>query len=189
MFDRYPLEGGIGDQAVRADQSKQTAVKLVSAALVVTVQKHHFGPDLIFLPTVQVFNARKTDVNKTTKGGRYVEPWVPVQEGRERQLCLAQPRKLRRPGGFHIGNLMIKRSRNRWFFEGESLKYQRPFQPARTWRFFLENTATVEGGEALRRKLWVRDYKGREARSKYLLDLIARQQADPRAGKPQQVLV
>jgi hypothetical protein len=46
--------------------------------------------------------------------------------------------------------------RNRWFFEGESLKYQRPFQPARTWRFFLENTATVEGGEALRRKLLLR---------------------------------
>jgi len=61
MFDRYPPEGGIDDQAIRADQSKQTAVKLVSAALVVTVQKHDFGPDLVFLPSVQVFNARKTD--------------------------------------------------------------------------------------------------------------------------------
>ena len=26
-------------------------------------------------------------VKKTKKGGRYVEPWVPVQEGRERQLA------------------------------------------------------------------------------------------------------
>jgi hypothetical protein len=62
MFDRYPLERGIrDDQAVRADQSKQTAVKLVSAAFVVTVQKHDFRPDLVFLPSVQVFNARETD--------------------------------------------------------------------------------------------------------------------------------
>jgi len=36
-------------------------VKLVSAALVVTVQKHDFRPDLVFLPSVQVFNARETD--------------------------------------------------------------------------------------------------------------------------------
>jgi hypothetical protein len=36
-------------------------MKLVSAALVVTVQKHDFGPDLVFLPTLQVFNARETD--------------------------------------------------------------------------------------------------------------------------------
>jgi hypothetical protein len=36
-------------------------MKLVSAALVVTVQKHDFRPDLVFLPTVQVFNARETD--------------------------------------------------------------------------------------------------------------------------------
>ena len=62
MFDRNPLERGIGDDhAVRADQSKQTAMKLVSAALVVTVQKHDFRPDLVFLPSVQVFNARETD--------------------------------------------------------------------------------------------------------------------------------
>jgi hypothetical protein len=62
MLDRNPLERGIGDdQAVRADQSKQTAMKLVSAALVVTVQKHDFGPDLVLFPSVQVFNARKTD--------------------------------------------------------------------------------------------------------------------------------
>jgi hypothetical protein len=34
MFDRNPLERGIGDDhAVRADQSKQTAMKLVSALL------------------------------------------------------------------------------------------------------------------------------------------------------------
>src|SRR5260221_11442018 len=50
---------------------------------------------------------------KTKKGGRYAEPWVPVQEGRERQLAWPGPWKLRRPGGyqpggFHIGNLMIR---------------------------------------------------------------------------------
>src|SRR4029077_35174 len=62
MFDRYPLERGIrDDQAVRADQPKQTAMKLVSAALVVTVQKHDFRPDLVFLPSIQVFNTCKTD--------------------------------------------------------------------------------------------------------------------------------
>jgi hypothetical protein len=36
-------------------------MKLVSAALVVTVQEHDFGPDLVLSPTVQVFNARETD--------------------------------------------------------------------------------------------------------------------------------
>jgi hypothetical protein len=30
---------------------------------------------------------------KKKKGGRYAEPWVPVQEGRERQACLARPGK------------------------------------------------------------------------------------------------
>jgi hypothetical protein len=51
-----------------------------------------------------------------TKDGRrraLREPWVPVQEGKERKLALARPRKLRRPGGhrpggFHIENLIIK---------------------------------------------------------------------------------
>jgi hypothetical protein len=36
-------------------------MKLVSAALVVTVQKHDFRPDLVLFPSVQVFNARETD--------------------------------------------------------------------------------------------------------------------------------
>jgi hypothetical protein len=62
MFDRYPLERGIGDdQAVRADQSKQAAMKLISAALVVTVQKHDFRPDFVLLPSFKVFSARETD--------------------------------------------------------------------------------------------------------------------------------
>jgi hypothetical protein len=62
MFDRYPLERGIGDdQAVRADQSKQTAVKLVSAALVVTVQKHDLRPDLVLFPSLGVFRSCETD--------------------------------------------------------------------------------------------------------------------------------
>jgi hypothetical protein len=56
---------------------------------------------------------RVSTVKKTKKGGRYAEPWVAVQEGRERQLAWPGPWKLRRPGGyqpggFHIGNLMIK---------------------------------------------------------------------------------
>jgi hypothetical protein len=39
MFDRHPLEGAIGnDHAVGAHQPKQTAMKLVSAAFIVTVQ-------------------------------------------------------------------------------------------------------------------------------------------------------
>ena len=45
----------------RRQPCKNKAVKLVSAALVVTVQKHDFRPDLVFLPSVQVFNARETD--------------------------------------------------------------------------------------------------------------------------------
>ena len=62
MFDRNPLERRMGnDHAVRADQSKQTAMKLVSATLVVTVQKHDFRPYLVLFPSVQVFNARETD--------------------------------------------------------------------------------------------------------------------------------
>ena len=50
---------------------------------------------------------------ETKKGGLYEELWVPVEEGRERQLALARAWKLRRtggyrPGGFHIGSLKIK---------------------------------------------------------------------------------
>src|SRR5260370_12985697 len=62
MFDRDPLERAIAnDHAVRANQSKQAAMKLVSAALVVTVQKHDFRPDLVLFPSVQVFKPRETD--------------------------------------------------------------------------------------------------------------------------------
>jgi hypothetical protein len=69
---------------------------------------------------------------RRTKGGRYAEPWVPVQEGRERQACLARPWKLRRaggyrPGGFHIGNLMIKGIGGS--LKEKSLKCQGLFQP------------------------------------------------------------
>jgi hypothetical protein len=70
----------------------------------------------------------------TKKGGRYGEPRVPVQEGRERQLCLARPRKLRRaggyrPGGFHIGNLMIKGTGGS--LKEKCLRCQGLFQPTR----------------------------------------------------------
>ena len=33
----------------------------LNPALIVTIQEHDFRLDLIFLPTVQVFNARETD--------------------------------------------------------------------------------------------------------------------------------
>jgi hypothetical protein len=49
--------------------------------------------------------------NRRKKEGRW-EPWVPVQEGRERKLVWLDSRKLRRPGGyrrgFHMENLIIK---------------------------------------------------------------------------------
>jgi hypothetical protein len=38
----------------------------------------------------------EAEMGETKKGGRYVEPLVPVQEGRE-TACLARARKLRRP--------------------------------------------------------------------------------------------
>ena len=48
MFDGDPLEGAIGnDHAVGAHQLKQTAMKLVSAALIVTVHQNDLGPDLV----------------------------------------------------------------------------------------------------------------------------------------------
>jgi hypothetical protein len=37
-------------------------------------------------------------------------------------------------------------------------------------------------GEPLRQALWGKNYKEREARSEYLRELIAEQQADPRAN-------
>jgi hypothetical protein len=46
----------------RRQPCKNKAMKLVSAALVVTVQKHNFRPDLVLFPSVQVFNARETNV-------------------------------------------------------------------------------------------------------------------------------
>jgi hypothetical protein len=52
------------------------------------------------------------DVTKDGRRRALREPWVPVQEGRERKLVWLDPRKLRmpggyRPGGFHIENLII----------------------------------------------------------------------------------
>ena len=77
------------------------------------------GVSLVGVPP---FGGAGFNREKDETGGRYAEPWVPVQEGRERQACLARPWKLRRaggyrPGGFHIGNLMI--NGDRWFFKGE----------------------------------------------------------------------
>jgi len=41
-------------------------------------------------PACNISAVWTADVIKTKKGGRYAEPRVPVQEGRERQACLAR---------------------------------------------------------------------------------------------------
>ena len=62
MFDRDPLEGAIGnDHAVGAHQPKQTAMKLVSAAFVVTIHKNDLGPDLVLFPGLEMFRTSKPD--------------------------------------------------------------------------------------------------------------------------------
>ena len=56
------LEGAIGnDHAVGAHQPKQTAMKLVSAAFIVTVHKNDLGPDLVFFPGLEMLNTSKPD--------------------------------------------------------------------------------------------------------------------------------
>jgi hypothetical protein len=59
---------------------------------------------------------------KTKKGGRYAEPWVPVQEGRERLACLA--RTVETPQGRRLPpcGFPYRKSDDqgdRWFFKGE----------------------------------------------------------------------
>src|ERR1700758_5754157 len=62
MFDRDPLEDAIGnDHAVGAHQPKQTAMKLVSAAFIVTVHKNDLGPDLVLFPALEMLKASKAD--------------------------------------------------------------------------------------------------------------------------------
>jgi hypothetical protein len=62
MFDGDPLEGAIGnDHAVGAHQLKQTAMKLVSAALIVTVHQHDLGPDLVLFPALEMLKTSKAD--------------------------------------------------------------------------------------------------------------------------------
>jgi hypothetical protein len=62
MFDGDPLEGGIGnDHAVGAHQPKQTAMKLISAAFIVTVHKNDFGPDLVLFPALEMLNPSEPD--------------------------------------------------------------------------------------------------------------------------------
>ena len=62
------------------------------------------------------------EMKKTKRGGRYAEPWVPVQEGRERQLpgsTVETPQARRLPAwGFPYRK--SDDQRDRWFFEGES---------------------------------------------------------------------
>ena len=60
MFDRNPLERG-NDHAVGAHQPKQTAMKLVSAAFIVTVHENDLGPDLVLFPGLEMLNTSKPD--------------------------------------------------------------------------------------------------------------------------------
>src|SRR5260221_4557669 len=62
MFDGDPLEGAIGnDHAVGAHQPKQTAMKLVSAAFIVTVHQNDLGPDLVLFPALEMLKTSKPD--------------------------------------------------------------------------------------------------------------------------------
>src|ERR1700740_3311527 len=62
MFDGDPLEGAIGnDHAVGAHQAKQTAMKLVSAAFIVTVHQNDLGLDLVLFPGLEMFRPSKPD--------------------------------------------------------------------------------------------------------------------------------
>jgi hypothetical protein len=55
-------EGAIGnDHAVGAHQAKQTAMKLVSAAFIVTVDKNGLGPNLVLFPGLEMLNPSKPD--------------------------------------------------------------------------------------------------------------------------------
>src|SRR5258708_20322466 len=49
------------DHAVGAHQAKQTAMKLVSAAFIVTVNQNDLGPDLVLFPGLEMLNPSKPD--------------------------------------------------------------------------------------------------------------------------------
>ena len=62
MFDGDPLKSGIGNHhAVQTNQSEQPAMKLVSAAFVMAVEKNYFGADLLFFPSLKVFSPGEAD--------------------------------------------------------------------------------------------------------------------------------
>jgi hypothetical protein len=62
MFDGDPVEGAIGNNhAVGAHQPKQTAMKLVSAAFIVTAHRNDLGPDLVLFPGLETLNPSKPD--------------------------------------------------------------------------------------------------------------------------------
>jgi hypothetical protein len=62
MFDGDPLEGAVGnDHAVGAHQPKEPAMKLVSAAFIVTVYQNDLGPDLVLFPALEMLNPSKPD--------------------------------------------------------------------------------------------------------------------------------
>ena len=85
---------------------------------------------------------RAADMKKAKKGGRYAEPWVSVQEGRERDSLpgstveIPQARRLPAWGFPYRKSDELK---DRWFFEGEFLKCQGLFQPAPALRFFKKS--------------------------------------------------
>ena len=49
------------DHAVGAHQAKQTAMKLVSAAFIVTVHQNDLGSDLVLFPGLEMLKASKPD--------------------------------------------------------------------------------------------------------------------------------
>ena len=49
------------DHAVGAHQAEQTAMKLVSAAFIVTVYKNDVGPDLVLFPGLEMLKTSKPD--------------------------------------------------------------------------------------------------------------------------------
>ena len=56
------MEGAVGnDHAVGAHQPKQTAMKLVSAAFIVTVHENGLGPDLVLFPGLEMLRPSKAD--------------------------------------------------------------------------------------------------------------------------------
>jgi hypothetical protein len=57
---RWKVPAG-SEHVVSAHQPKQTAMKLVSAAFIMTVHKNDLGPDLVLFPGLEMFSTSKPD--------------------------------------------------------------------------------------------------------------------------------